>query len=120
MKKTIATIIAIAALSVPTAALAETTEDISASCIDEVTGEAGLRQWDGDCITPAEYDAIFSPEALAEVESFSPEFETVAETLTVEEQAVPASERTLGRGVSSEPFTFKGLVAKKANGNIAL
>jgi len=37
--------------------------------VDEVTGDAGLMQGDGDCVTPAEYDVLFGYANLSTVES---------------------------------------------------
>ena len=91
----------------PTAALA--TEDISVGCLDEVTGEAGLRNATGECITPAEYDALFSFENLSTIPSIIDPTVSIAEEAGLVDDGVPASERILGAGVS-DPFTFREVV----------
>ena len=111
-RRTIAAAIMVTALATPTAALAD---DISTDCTDEVTGEPGLQQFDGACITPAEYDALFSPENLNTIPSPTKPEVSIAEHAGLVADGTPASERPLGQGVTAEPFTFVEAVAY-ANG----
>ncbi len=105
MKLIVALVVGLMLLAIPVMA-----DDRSGHCADEVTGEPGLRMGSGECITPAEYDAIFSTEALAEVDSHVYPDQSVAEVYEVEEE--PASERQLGDGLVRETFTFRGIVAE--------
>ena len=76
----------------------------------EADGTEGFAMPDGECVTPADYDAMFSYEILAETPIGSQWDQTpyagqsVAEVYDLAPEPV-ASERILGVGVS-EPFTF--------------
>lgn len=82
-------------------------------CIDEVTGEPGLPSIDG-CITPAEYDEMFSYENLSTVPSLSPLYETVAEAYNITPESPVARDRLIGVGLVEVPFTFKDAVRQAA------
>ena len=102
----------VALLATPAVASAD---DISAGCTDEVTGEAGLLRYDGECVTPAEYDAIFSFENLDSIQSLTDPTQSIAAEAGIVDDDAPASERPLGDGVTAEPFTFVGTLVY-ANG----
>jgi len=73
-------------------------------------GEAGLSMADGQCVTAADYDILFSYDSLSEVESQIPAYagRSVADVYLID-PVVPASLRMLGIGLV-EPFTFIELV----------
>jgi len=72
----------------------------------EQDGTTGLSSADGECVTPADYDAMFSYEALTQVESQIPAYagRSVADVYLID-PVIPASLRMLGIGLV-EPFTF--------------
>ncbi len=84
--------------------------DLTGQCADEVTGEPGLQMLTGECITPAEYDIIFSVEALTLVESHTHPGQSVAEVAGLLEDTTPASDRLLGVGLVDQPVSFRTLV----------
>lgn len=72
----------------------------------EADGTPGMSGVDGQCVTAADYDLLFSREALSKVETLNP-FDgdtTVAEQAGIVDD-IP-SERLLGIGVTV-PFTFQ-------------
>ncbi len=73
-------------------------------------GEPGLSMADGQCVTAADYDAMFSYEALTQVESLIPAYtgRSVADVYLID-PVIPASLRMLGVGVG-ERCTFLELV----------
>lgn len=99
----------IAAMMVILMASPAMAQDISTGCVDEVTGEPGLQMASGECITPAEYDAMFSVEALSNVASQTDPTISVADIADLDTD-IPASLRWLGEGLVDEPFTFVRLV----------
>jgi hypothetical protein len=102
------TIIAAIILTVAIPATANADEDVSVGCLDEVTGEAGLLQYDGNCVTPAEYDVLFGFENLSTIPDPTDPTRSIAEVAEI----VPdvASERPLGDGLVIIPFTFRQMV----------
>ena len=84
--------------------------DLTGQCADEVTGEPGLLMLTGECITPAEYDIIFSVEALAQVPHPHYPGQSVAEVAGLIGDPTPASERLLGVGLVDQPASFRQLV----------
>ena len=60
----------------------------------EADGTEGISSFDGQCVTPADYDILFSYEALAAAPS-GIEGVSVAEAYGVTADAAPASERRL-------------------------
>ena len=75
------------------------------SC-NEADGTRGLSQPDGDCLTIADYDALFSFENLSTVPSaIDPSVSIAAEAGLVNDD-VPASQRELGDGVTPVPHRF--------------
>ena len=78
----------------------------------EHDGTAGIGTADGQCMTPADYDEIFSIENLNSVETLNP-FDgdtSVAEAAGLTDDG-PASVRELGAGLVDVPFTFVEHVA---------
>ena len=80
------------------------------TCV-EADGTLGISTADGQCLTPADYDKIFSFENLSQIEIVtSPDTEiagqSIAEVYGITADDDPASERPLGEGVTAEPFTF--------------
>ena len=76
----------------------------------EADGTEGLSSADGQCVTAADYDAMFSYENLSTVPSsrWGDEGKSIAEVDGVVDDGVVASERPLGDGVTAKPFTFVG------------
>jgi hypothetical protein len=78
----------------------------------EANGTEGMSMPDGQCMTPADYDAIFSFENLDSIPSLTP---GSTQSLAAEAGLVddgPASERMLGEGLVTVPFTFRENVAR--------
>lgn len=75
--------------------VAANTEARAGGCVDEVTGEAGIPHPIDGCVTAAEYDAMFSAEALTTWESHAIEGATVADVAALNgvDLTVPASQR---------------------------
>lgn len=109
MKRTIAALVAATVLTVAPAHAVTT-------CADEVTGEPGLPNGTGECITPAEYDALFSYENLSTIPSLTNPSLSIAEEAGLEPTSPAASDRPLGVGLVETTFTFRELVT----GNVAL
>lgn len=74
----------------------------------EADGTEGLSTFDYQCMTPADYDEIFSYENLAATESVRPfdDGRSIADVYELVEDETPASERELGAGLVDVPFTF--------------
>lgn len=109
MKRTIAALAAVATLAIAPAAQA------TGTCADEITGEPGLQNGTGECITPAEYDALFSFENLSTIPSVTDPSKSIAEEAGLVADDVP-SDRQLGVGLVEVTRTFREMV----NGNVAL
>lgn len=79
----------------------------------EADGTEGISTFDGQCITPADYDVIFSYENLSSIpvgyQWDGTEYEgmSVAEVYGIELVDDPASDRPIGVGVSADLRTFK-------------
>lgn len=75
----------------------------------EADGTEGISAFDGQCVTPADYDAIFSYENLSQTESSrsGDEGKSIAEVYEMVPEDDPASDRPIGVGVSSDMRTFK-------------
>ena len=71
----------------------------------EADGTEGFSHYDGECITPADYDAMFSFEALDAIPSVIFPDRSIAEVAGITPDP-PASERLLGVGLVAEPRTF--------------
>lgn len=128
MTRTLRTIAATAALVLTfaaTPALADMEWEAGAE-FDEVNhvctqdGVAGVTTPDRQCMTPADYDEIFSYKNLSEIpigdewNGTSLEGLSIAEAYDIQPPAVdptPPSKRTLGEGVA-EPFTFTSWVGE--------
>lgn len=87
----------------------------------EADGTEGITTFDGQCMTPADYDEIYSFENLDSIphcpqDNFDCTLEeepSIAEYYEIAPPEIdpkPASERIIGEGVAAEPFTFKGYV----------
>ena len=81
----------------------------------EADGTEGISAFDGQCITPADYDAIFSYENLSTIVGLQAgdEGRTIAEIYDIQPEDDPASDRPIGEGLV-EPGTertFKQRVA---------
>ena len=83
-------------------------DDVSAGCSDEVTGEPGLMNGTGECITPAEYSDRFSSEALAEVPSLDG-LGSIADVYGLTSADDPAADRPR-EFAGVELLTFRELV----------
>ncbi len=105
MKRLLTTIIILMAL---TATPAIAAEDLSIGCADEITGEAGVMNGTGECVTPAEYDAKFSFDNLDSIVSLTDPTQTIAREAGIVD--VKASVRELGIGLVDVPFTFTQIV----------
>jgi hypothetical protein len=68
------------------------------SCV-EADGTAGLGMADGSCVTPADYDEMFSYENLSKVPSLGDPSRSIAETGDITVDSPPASVRPLGEGL---------------------
>lgn len=88
----------------------------------EADGTEGISMLDGDCMTPADYDAIYSYENLSQHPTITectpgnPEctvenYSSIAEVHGLTPDEEPASDRPLGEGVSQDNRTFKERVA---------
>ena len=87
------------------------------SCV-EADGTVGVSTLWGECVTPADYDATFSADELAQVESQASPGRSVADVYGVVADDVP-SERVLGSGFGAT-FTFDEYVVRLASGLAAL
>jgi len=77
----------------------------------EADGTEGVTVVDGRCVTPADYDVMFSFKNLSTIPSIiNPEISIAAEAGLVDD-GESASQRTLGEGVT-KPFTFVEYVTK--------
>ena len=72
----------------------------------EADGTEGIAMYDGQCMTPADYDAIYSFENLSNVPSISDPSVSIAEHYEMTPDVVTPSDRPLGEGLVAEPFTF--------------
>jgi hypothetical protein len=84
----------------------------------EADGTEGIATFDGQCLTPADYDAIYSFENLSQLPTAQTCWpgtgcavgdagvESIAESAGMTPADDPASERPLGDGLVDEPFTF--------------
>ena len=90
-------------------------------CVEDATGEEGIITFDGQCMTPTDYDEIFSYENLDTIpdcpmektDCTLEEYPSIAENYGVTPDDDPASDRPLGEGLV-EPGTetsFKEKVA---------
>jgi len=79
----------------------------------EASGEQGIITFDGQCMTPTDYDTIYSFESLSQIPtvqacwpgtSCGPDAETIAEAYGMVDDGVAASDRPLGVGLV-EPGT---------------
>ena len=95
-------LIAAATISVMAIAAPATAGD----CVED--GQPGMTTGDGGCVTVAEYDVMFSVEALSDTVSLAFPDQSVAEVYGLVEADVP-SERQLGAGFG-ETFTFADIV----------
>lgn len=125
MTRTLRTIAATAALALTLAASPALAENgwEEGAVFDEVNhvctqdGVQGVTTFDKQCMTPADYDEVFSYENLSTVVSTRAvdNGATIAEVYEMEPPTAdtpPPSERTLGEGVASEPFTFVSWVGE--------
>ena len=76
----------------------------------EADGTEGIAAIDGSCVTPADYDAIFSYQALAATPNHGPSGLTVAEAYSITPDSPKASERPRSFMGTAEP-TFVEYVA---------
>jgi hypothetical protein len=74
------------------------------TCVEQ-NGAPGFGMPDGECITVADYDEMFSYENLSSIPSLTNPSLSIAEEAELEPD-VSASERLLGIGLVDEPFTF--------------
>ena len=72
----------------------------------EADGTEGMSTYYGQCVTPADYDALFSYANLSTIPSAHDPSTSIAEEAGLVDDG-PASERILGVGVAV-PFTFAG------------
>lgn len=79
------------------------------TCV-EADGTPGLGTGDGQCITTADYDALYSYDNLASTPSIFPGqgHRSVAEVYDVKNDV--ASDRLLGEGFVKSPRTFKEII----------
>lgn len=119
--KRIATLLVVGAILAPTAAhAAEIVLEEGATFTEdgrcyEADGTPGMGAADGQCITEADYNELYSYENLAATPSAADPTQSIAERYGMVDDGVPAAERVLGGGLT-EPFTFAQLV----NGQTAL
>ena len=81
----------------------------------EADGTEGISHYDGQCVTPADYDAMYSYEnlstvvALASATTSYPDDATIAEIYGITPEDDPASDRPIGVGLvePGEERTFK-------------
>ena len=110
MKRLLAAIITTTLITAAPASAVELEEGAvfydNGRCV-EADGTEGLSAGDGQCITPADYDELFSYENLAAIEALNPHdgSTTVAEVYNIDPE-LPASLRLLGVGLVEVPFTF--------------
>ena len=110
MIRFITTAVLLAALMVPSAALAaEEGATFDGGICQEADGTAGFATPDGECITPADYAEMFSYEALAATSSLAVEG-SVADAYGITAESAPADERQLGEGLVETTRTFGELV----------
>ncbi len=77
----------------------------------EADGTQGAAMPDGQCVTPADYDAMFSVENLSTIPSITNPDLAVAEEANLVDDG-PASERVNGAGLVDEPESFVQYVAR--------
>ena len=112
MRKTIATLaLAVAAVIPATAASADVVYEEGATfdggvCV-EADGTPGVAMPDGQCLTAADYDALFSFENLSETPSaIDGDVSIAAEAGLVDDGTAP-SDRKNGEGLVEVPTSFK-------------
>ena len=77
----------------------------------EADGTEGIPALDGSCVTPADYDAIYNVEVLAETPSLQDPTMSIAEVYEMDvTDPTPASDKPIGEGLVAVPFTFKEYV----------
>ena len=107
MRKTITALTATALLTIPATAQAVDMEPGATfyedgSC-QEADGTPGMSQPDGQCVTIADYDFMFSYESLDATPSAIPgSDQSIAEEAGITSEDNPASERPLGEGLIEE------------------
>lgn len=73
----------------------------------EADGTEGIPALDGECVTPADYDEIYSVEVLAETPSIQDPTKSIAEVYEMDvTDPTPASDKPIGEGLV-EPGTEK-------------
>ena len=78
----------------------------------EADGTQGIAMLDGSCMTPADYDTLFSYENLAATPNAYNPTVSIAETYQIDPEAPPASDRPIGTGLveAGTERTFKQVV----------